>query len=203
MILLDESFAGSQFDSRLRWHSPPKSARLGPTGLTLETAASSDFWQRTHYGFRVDSGHALLLPVAGDFQLETEVSFEPVHQYDQAGLFVRLSERCWLKASIEFEGDQPSRLGSVVTNDGFSDWATQDVDNRVRRAAYRITRRSGDYLIEHESAPGLFSQIRLAHLAEDSGENPVFAGLYACSPKAAGFSANFRFLRVSSVPGSK
>ena len=64
MILLDESFSGSQFDSRLRWHSPPKSAHLSPTGLTLETAASSDFWQRTHYGFRVDSGHALLLPVA-------------------------------------------------------------------------------------------------------------------------------------------
>lgn len=202
MILLDESFSGNQFDSRLRWHSQPNSMRLGAAGLTLETAAGSDFWQRTHYGFQVDSGHALLMPVAGDFQIETEVTFAPVHQYDQAGLLVRVSERCWLKTSIEFEGSEPSRLGSVVTNDGWSDWATQDIDETTRRAVYRVTRRLSDYLVEYQSTPGTFTQIRLAHLTEDNGLNPVFAGLYACSPKGAGFRADFRFLRVTSLPGS-
>jgi regulation of enolase protein 1 (concanavalin A-like superfamily) len=202
MILLDESFSENQFDSRLRWHSQPKGARLSVAGLTLETAAGSDFWQRTHYGFQVDSGHALLLPVTGDFQLETALTFEPVHQYDQAGLYVRLSERCWLKTSIEFEGAEPSRLGSVVTNQGWSDWATQDIANTVRHAAYRVTRRSGDYLIEYRSTPSTFTQIRIAHLIEDDGLNPIFAGLYACSPKGAGFRAHFHFLRVTALPDS-
>jgi regulation of enolase protein 1 (concanavalin A-like superfamily) len=202
MILLHESFSSEQFDSRLRWHSQPKAAYSSAAGLTLETAAGSDFWQRTHYGFQVDNGHALLLPVAGDFQLETTLSFEPVHQYDQAGLCVRLSERCWLKTSIEFEGVEPSRLGSVVTNEGWSDWATQDIANTVRHAAYRVTRRSGDYLIEYQSTPGIFTQLRIAHLTEDNGQNPVFAGLYACSPKGAGFRAHFHFLRVTAQPGS-
>lgn len=197
MTDLDERFSGPDFDARLRWQNEPLMAQLGAAGLTVETRASSDFWQRTHYGFRVDNGHALLLPVSGDFQMETEVAFEPVHQYDQAGLFVRLSERCWLKTSIEFELEAASRLGSVVTNDGWSDWATQDVPNNVRRAKYRITRRSGDYLIEHESAPGSFSQLRMAHLGEDDGQCVVRAGLYACSPKGAGFRAHFRYLRVA------
>jgi regulation of enolase protein 1 (concanavalin A-like superfamily) len=196
MPLLDEHFQGPTFDSRLAWLNPPPSTKLDPDGLTVETAAGSDFWQRTHYGFRVDNGHALLLPVSGDFRLETEIHFSPLHQYDQAGLFVRLSEQCWLKTSIEFEGDAPSRLGSVVTNQGFSDWATQDVPPSTRRACYRITRRSSDYLIEHETGPGVFSQIRLAHLAEDDGRAQVMAGLYACSPKGAGFRATFRRLRV-------
>lgn len=199
MTSLDESFSGTAFDARLQWFNEPKSAALGAAGLSVETLAGSDFWQRTHYGFRVDSGHALLLPVTGDFLLETEVAFEPHHQYDQAGLFVRLSERCWLKTSIEFEGGAPSRLGSVVTNDAWSDWATQDVSPSLCRARYRITRRAGDYLIEHESAPGTLSQIRLAHLAEDDGQRPILAGLYACSPKGEGFRATFRHLRVSPV----
>lgn len=197
MTILDEHFQGPSFDTRLGWFNPPSGFSLGQSGLTLETAAGSDFWQRTHYGFQVDSGHALVLPVSGNFRIETEVSFEPLHQYDQAGLFVRVSERCWLKTSIEFEGHEPSRLGSVVTNQGFSDWATQDVPASVRRARYRITREDGDYLIEHESAPEVFSQIRMAHLGEDDGEAQVSAGLYACSPKGAGFRATFRWLRVA------
>src|SRR5690349_12101110 len=102
MLLLDEHFLGPHFDSRLTWLNPPPSSTLGAAGLNVETAAGSDFWQRTHYGFRVDSGHALLLPVSGDFRLETEARSSPLHQYDQAGLFVRLSEQCWLKTSIEF-----------------------------------------------------------------------------------------------------
>ena len=53
-------------------------------------------------------------------------------QYDQCGIMVRLSEGIWLKTSIEFEGDEPARLGAVVTKGGFSDWSTQDVPSSVR-----------------------------------------------------------------------
>ena len=194
MSLLDERFSGTHFDPRLGWFNAPPSFSLGPSGLSVETAAATDFWQRTHYGFRADTGHALLLPVSGDFRIETEVEFFPLHQYDQAGLFVRVSEACWLKTSIEFEGEAPSRLGSVVTNHGWSDWATQDVPATLRRACYRISRRAGDYLVEHQAADGKFCQIRLAHLHDDEGNTPVLAGLYACSPKSAGFRATFRRL---------
>jgi uncharacterized protein len=197
MAWLDETLAGPTLDIRLRWHNPPPDWSPGRDGLVVRTAAGTDFWQGTHYGFRVDNGHLFAAQVEGDFVLETEVVAAPVHQYDQAGLMVRLSERCWLKTSVEAEPGEPSRLGSVVTNAGWSDWSTQDLDPDVaRHVAFRITRRGADYLVEAATVPnGRWSQIRLGRLHEDEG-GPVLAGLYACSPKGEGFAATFKRLRI-------
>src|SRR5919205_715903 len=101
MAWLEETLAGPTLDIRLRWHNPPPDWSPGRDGLVVRTAAGTDFWQGTHYGFRVDNGHLFAAEVEGDFVLETEVVAAPVHRYDQAGLMVRLSERCWLKTSVE------------------------------------------------------------------------------------------------------
>ena len=196
-MLIDECFAGPLLPPLLSWSGEPEGWRLTPDGLVVAPAANTDFWQRTHYGFRVDRGPCLLAPIRGDFTMETEVAFEPVHQYDQAGLMVRLSAGCWLKTSVEFEPGEPSRLGAVVTNAGWSDWSTQSIDPEAgRQVAFRITRRGADYLVEAALGQGAgWSQIRLARLHDDTG-GPVTAGLYACSPKEAGFAAAFRYLRV-------
>ena len=62
---------------------------------------------------------------------------------------VRLSPECWLKTSVEFEPGEPSRLGAVITNHGWSDWSTQDLDPALARdVAFRVTRRGADYLVE-------------------------------------------------------
>ena len=62
---------------------------------------------------------------------------------------VRLTPGCWLKTSVEFEPGEPSRLGAVITNHGWSDWSTQDLDAALGRdVAFRVTRRGADYLIE-------------------------------------------------------
>jgi regulation of enolase protein 1 (concanavalin A-like superfamily) len=82
--------------------------------------------QKTHYGFGADNGHLLFKELTGDFVMTTQVRFHPVHPYDQAGLMVRVSPSCWLKTSVEYEPDSPSRLGAVVTNHAYSDWSTQD-----------------------------------------------------------------------------
>jgi regulation of enolase protein 1 (concanavalin A-like superfamily) len=193
---LEEGFAGPALDPRLGWHCPPASWHAGADGLVVETAAGTDFWQGTHYGFRVDNGHALLAEVAGDFVLETRVRVLPVHQYDQAGLMVRLSPACWLKTSVEFEPGEPSRLGAVITNHGWSDWSTQDIDPALGRdVAFRVTRRGPDYRIEAAVAGGGWSQLRLGRLQGDDG-GAVRAGLYACSPKQAGFVARFQHLSL-------
>lgn len=195
---LDETFASSALDPRLAWHAPPPRAETGTGGLVLATAAGTDFWQGTHYGFRVDNGHALLAEAPGDFVLSTRVRTRPLHQYDQAGLMVRLSPDCWLKTSVEFEPGEPSRLGAVVTNHGWSDWSTQDLDPDLGRdLAFRITRNGADYLVEAAVAGGRWSQLRLARLHDDG---PVRAGLYACSPKDAGFEASFARLTINAGP---
>jgi regulation of enolase protein 1 (concanavalin A-like superfamily) len=197
MLWLGENFQQSQLHPRLTWRNEPPEWRVADGWIRLATAGGTDFWQGTHYGFRADNGHALLAHVEGDFVLTTEVRAKPVHQYDQAGLMVRLSERCWLKCSVEFEPDGPSRLGAVVTNHGWSDWSTQDIDPESgRHAAFRVTRTGPDYLIEATQGPGAaWRQIRLCRLHDDAG-GTIDAGLYACSPKAAGFEASFDHLRI-------
>ena len=193
---LDERFAAAAPDPRLAWRCAPGQWSCGAGGLSLTTEAGTDYWQGTHYGFRVDNGHALLVEVPGDFVLETRVRTEPRAQYDQAGLMVRLDAACWLKTSVEFEPGHPSRLGAVITNHGWSDWSTQDVaPERGRDVAFRVTRTGADYLLEAALAGGPWSQLRLGRLQADQG-GPVQAGLYACSPKEGGMVARFEYLVV-------
>ena len=42
-----------------------------------------------------------------------------------------LDSENWIKASIEYENEQYQRLGSVVTNHGYSDRAATDIDASV------------------------------------------------------------------------
>jgi hypothetical protein len=195
---LEESFNRPVLDARLHWMHEPKQWSLEPEvpALVLGTDAGTDFWQRTHYGFRVDNGHFLYAQTDGDFILTTRVRFHPVHQYDQAGLMVRLSADCWLKTSVEFESHGPNRLGSVVTNQGYSDWATQDLSKDVNEVSFRIRREGADYLVETSLDGVAWSQIRMAHMMEDRPGAVVSAGLYACSPKGAGYRAQFHSLRL-------
>ena len=62
--------------------------------------------------------------------------------------------------------------------------------------ALRVHRHGSDYLVEAATEGGHWSQIRLAHLHEGGPGGTVAAGLYACSPKGAGFVAEFDFLRI-------
>lgn len=40
---------------------------------------------------------------------------------------IYLDPENWLKGSVEYENDQFCHLGSVVTNHGWSDWATTEI----------------------------------------------------------------------------
>jgi uncharacterized protein len=195
---LTQLFDGSTLDERLTWFCEPPhwSVNQAARMLHVEPAAQTDFWQKTHYGFEADNGHFLSLPVAGDFILTTHVRFNPVHQYDQAGLMIRLSPDCWLKTSVEYESDGPNRLGSVVTNGGYSDWSTQNFADERREIWLRVRREATDYLVESADDGRRWTQIRMARLLEDQGGMPVAAGLYACSPKGQGFVAQFRVLHL-------
>jgi regulation of enolase protein 1 (concanavalin A-like superfamily) len=199
-LILYETFDKPNFDSRLRWFQPPQKWAINPATpvLIVEPEAKTDYWQKTHYGFEADNGHFLFAQVAGDLTLTTQVRFRPVHQYDQAGLMVRFSAQCWLKTSVEYEPDGPARLGVVVTNFGYSDWSTQNFAGS--EVLLRIWREGSDYTVEYAETPNLegkteWTQIRLAHLHEDSG-GLAQVGLYACSPIGAGYIAEFDFLSI-------
>ena len=183
-----------QSGSGLTWFCPPKRWSLDNDHLSLYPDAKTDFWQRTHYGFQNDNGHFYYIEVQNDFILTTKVRFYPQHQYDQAGLMVRISPDFWLKTSIEFEPDEPNRLGAVVTRHGYSDWSTQDISKQVQEYQLRIQREGQDFIVEYRPSDHVhWSQIRMAHLDILDGTT-VQCGLYACSPIDAGFKAEFEFL---------
>jgi regulation of enolase protein 1 (concanavalin A-like superfamily) len=201
--ILNELFDGAALDARLRWLNPPPAWSLQSGRLVVRPAAKTDFWQQTHYGFRADNGHFLHLKIAGDFSLTTKVCFHPAHRYDQAGLMIRVGPACWIKTSVEYESQGPSKLGVVVTNHGRSDWSLQDFPRSRNQVRLRVRRQAQGFLVEWASGAGeTWRLVRVAYLHEPAGR-PVKCGLYACSPKGGGFRAEFEFLRVVSDPVSK
>jgi regulation of enolase protein 1 (concanavalin A-like superfamily) len=156
-------------------------------GLVMETAADTDFWQRTHYGFQRDNGHCLLTKLTGDFSFSTHVTFSPHTMYDQCGLMVRIDRENWLKVSIEYENTAISRLGSVVTNLGYSDWATTDIASEIQAMWYRISKKGSDFLLENATDGVNWQQMRIAHFHKQAEALEV--GVYACSPEESSFTA--------------
>lgn len=155
----------------------------------MTTDPQTDFWQQTHYGFQRDNGHALLTDVDGDFTFTTRVRFQYAGQYDQCGIMVRVDDQQWIKVSLEYEDSQYGRLGSVVTNLGYSDWATTDVSSKVNELWYRVQREGDDFTITYASDGQEWIQMRIAHL--HGAPSQLKVGFYACSPQDSSFTCTF------------
>ena len=110
------------------WIFEPKEYEVTNEKVIIVTESETDFWQRTYYGFRNNNAPSLLLESDENFSFTTKVEFEYKALFDQCGLIIYLDNENWFKASIEFENNRFSRLGSVVTNMGHSDWATSDIE---------------------------------------------------------------------------
>lgn len=85
------------------WFCEPSNYRVEQDKIIICPDSGSDFWQRTHYGFRNNNGHCLWTKRSGDFILQTHVKYEPKHRFDQAGLIVYFTEDFWVKCSVEHE----------------------------------------------------------------------------------------------------
>lgn len=106
-----------------------------------------------------------------------------------------LDSENWLKASVEYENDTYQHLGSVVTNDGYSDWATTVIDASVKSMWYRLSRRGDDYRIEYSTDGVTFNQMRICHMSKGNGK--IKFGIYACSPEESSFKAIFSNMQVT------
>ncbi|MBN1220870.1 MAG: DUF1349 domain-containing protein [Anaerolineae bacterium] len=189
-----EKFTHPQLPQGFFWYNEPQEFRVG-NGLEIVTKPETDFWQRSHYGFRNDNGHFLFTELEGDFAISTQSIFEPQAKYDQCGLMIRLDAENWIKVSVEYEDEQVSRLGSVVTNLGYSDWATQDIASTTGEIWYKISKNGSDFLLENSFDGVNWFQMRITHLHQISSR--VKAGIYACSPIGSMFRCKFASLVIS------
>lgn len=186
----------------LVWTREPKHSEITDDKIVIYTDPGTDLWQRTYYGFQNDDAPVLQLKTAEKFfSFTVKTEFESKVLFDQCGVVMYLDSENWLKASIEYENEQFQRLGSVVTNLGYSDWATTDIDAAEKTMWYRLSRRESDYCIECSRDGVAFHQMRICHLWK--GAEEVVFGIYACSPGQSSFKAVFTEMEVTECKWKK
>jgi len=186
-----------KFDTKkLEWTREPASSSITDEKIEIVTAPHTDLWQWTYYHFRNDNAPVLQMKTKEKyFSFVVKTEFDSHHRYDQCGIAVYLDSENWLKASIEYENEEFQHLGSVVTNRGFSDWATTEIPGNVRSMWYRLSRRADDFRIECSDDGVHFRQMRVCHLYAATGD--VTFGIYACSPEDSSFKATFTHMEMT------
>lgn len=176
----------------MEWLNEPKIWETSGDTINLTTEAETDFWQSTYYGFHHDNGHFCFDRVVGDFT--AEVSFGATYEqlYDQAGLMLRLSERYWIKAGVEFV-DGKCRLATVLTRD-LSDWALGPEVERSAMLRLRMTRLKDAICVQWAPAEPAshYETLRLGPIPPDD----AIVGPMSCSPTRAGLVATFKNFRI-------
>lgn len=180
-----------------QWIREPQNYFVENGKIEITTKPHTDLWQRTYYHFRNDNA-----PV---FQMETNERYfsfivktdftDSHHRFDQCGIVMYMDSENWLKASVEYENERYQHLGSVVTNNGYSDWATTVIPADVKTMWYRFSRREDDYCIESSSDGENFSQMRVCHMLKGNGK--IRFGIYACSPEESSFTAVFSDMKLT------
>ena len=182
--------------AKLIWTREPDTYSIMDDRIEITTQPHTDLWQRTYYHFRNDNAPVLQMETEEKyFSFTVKTEFESKHRFDQCGIVLYLDSENWLKASIEYENGIFQHLGSVVTNHGYSDWATTEIDGSIHSMWYRLSRREDDYCIECSADGEHFSQMRVCHLWEGGGK--IQFGIYACSPEDSSFKATFRNMEIS------
>lgn len=178
------------------WTRAPKNYIITDEKIAIITEPYTDLWQRTYYHFRNDN--APLLQIESEekyFSFIVKTKFESKNRFDQCGVVIYLDSENWLKASVEYENEEFQHLGSVVTNLGYSDWATTEIDSSIKSIWYRLSRREDDFCIEYSLDGEKFSQMRICHMFK--AEDKIKFGIYACSPENSSFKATFTNMEIT------
>lgn len=180
----------------LQWKREPKQYTISENEIVIITEPGTDLWQKTYYGFQNDNAPLLQMETEEEyFSFVVKTECHSKSRFDQSGVVMYLDSQNWFKASIEYENINFQRLGSVVTNQGYSDWATTDIDSSVKSMWYRFSRRKSDYCVECSFNGTDYRQMRIFHMLEGGGR--IAFGIYACSPEQSSFKAKFTDMEIT------
>lgn len=185
------------FDTaKLQWTRQPAQFQISDNRIEIVTLPHTDLWQRTYYHFRNDNAPVLQMTTDEKyFSFIVKTEFDSKHRFDQCGVVVYLDSDNWLKASVEYENERFQHLGSVVTNHGYSDWATTEIDASVKSIWYRLSRREDDFCVDCSEDGQSWRQMRICHMWEAQGK--ISFGIYACSPEDSSFTATFTQMQLT------
>ena len=180
-----------------KWTREPKSFSIENGIIEVVTNPGTDLWQRTYYHFRNDNAPVFQMTTSEkyfSFIVKTDFT-DSHHRFDQCGVVMYLDSENWLKGSVEYENESFQHLGSVATNNGYSDWATTAIPADVKSMWYRFSRRADDYCIECSTDGETFSQMRVCHMY--AAADTISFGIYACSPEDSSFKAIFSDMQIT------
>ena len=183
--------------NKLKWTREPADYIINKDKIEIITKPHTDLWQRTYYHFQNDNAPVFQMTTNEkyfSFVVKTDFK-ESHHRFDQCGIVMYLDSENWLKASVEYENAEFQHLGSVVTNNGYSDWATTAISAHIKTMWYRLSRREDDYCIECSNDGVHFSQMRICHMHK--GAEEIQFGIYACSPEDSSFKAEFTNMELT------
>ncbi|MCD1643746.1 DUF1349 domain-containing protein [Aurantimonas coralicida] len=168
------------------WLNEPRQAERGSDSLQMMTDDRTDFWRETHYGFSRDNGHFLGMETGDGFNAQVRIRAKFERLYDQAGVMVRINERHWIKAGLEFS-DGHALLGSVLTHER-SDWATGRFDGDPMDFWMRVSLADGVLRVQASTDGRLWPLVRLCPFPKDVSYQ---VGPMCCTPERAGLAVHF------------
>lgn len=182
--------------TKWNWTREPKDYSITDDKIEIITTPHTDLWQKTYYHFRNDNAPVLQMKTLEKyFSFIVKTEFESKQRFDQCGVVMYLDSENWLKGSIEFENEEFQHLGSVATNNGYSDWATTEIPADIKSMWYRFSRREDDYCIECSEDGIKFKQMRICHMYKATDE--IQFGIYACNPEVSSFKATFTNMEIT------
>lgn len=180
----------------LKWTREPKETSIQEDRITIITEPGTDLWQRTYYGFQNDNAPLLQLTTAeAYFSFVVKTEFASKRRFDQCGIIMYLDSENWLKASVEYENEEIQRLGAVVTNNGYSDWSSTDINASIKSMWFRLSRRDDDFCIENSTDGVNYHQMRICHMFHAA--ETVSFGIYACSAEDSSFKSVFTDMEIT------
>lgn len=179
-----------------KWIREPENYSVSADKIEIITSPETDLWQRTYYHFRSDNAPVFQMSTdEKNFSFIVKTEFDSKKSFDQCGIVLYLDSDNWMKASIEYENESFQNLGSVVTNNGYSDWAVSPIDSSIKSMWYKLTRFEDDYLIETSNDGVNFNLMRIFHMFNGGGT--IQFGVYACSPDDSSFKATFTNMKLT------
>ncbi len=171
------------------WLHEPRSWQVVEGRLVVQVEPHTDFWRLTHDGAVRHNGHFYGHAVAGDCTITLCAQGTYRSQYDQAGLFILLDEKTWLKTGTEFV-DGTLRASVVVTREQ-SDWSIMPAP-AGERLWVRIVRQGTTVEVAFSDQDAHYALARQCTLTA----SPVRVGPFCCSP-GDGFTATFEQFAIT------
>ena len=172
------------------WINEPDEYGIEEDRVWIKTRPMTGLWNTTYYDYDDMSAHMLQTTTDEQcFTFKVRADFDSKYGFDGGGIVMFLDEKNWLKVAAEYGDENEQYFGSVVTLNGYSDWASFMIDESIKTIWYRLSRIREDFVLEYSFDGENYKQMRMFHMNNATGQ--IRFGVYACSPDESTCTVTF------------